>query len=164
MKSLSLVLLIGSNVGDSKDYLTKAKIHLEKEFGKLILKSNIFKTQAWGITEQDDFLNQALVYYCNLNPEEILKKIKSIEKKIGRQKRNTWANREIDIDIIYYGSLIFQSEKLIIPHPLMHLRKFVLIPLSQIIPEFKHPVLNKSVNELLKNCNDNLMVEKTINE
>lgn len=164
MKSTSLVLLTGSNVGNSADYLAKAKIHLDKEFGNLILKSNTFKTQAWGVSDQDDFLNQALVYSSNLNPEEILEKIKTIEKKIGRQKRNTWANREIDIDIIFYGSIIFKSSKLYIPHPLMHLRKFVLMPLSQIIPEFKHPVLHKTVKDLLKNCNDNLMVEKTENE
>ena len=164
MKNQELVLLIGSNVGDSAEYLSKARMHLVKEFGEVILQSKKYKTQAWGITEQDDFLNQALVYNCNIKPEIILEKIKNIEKKIGRKPRHTWANREIDIDIIFYGSLIHKSQNLYIPHPLMHLRKFVLQPLSQIIPDFVHPVLNKTVAELLKNCNDNLKVEVSENE
>lgn len=159
MKKQSLVILTGSNVGDSAEYLAKALLHLESEFGKALFYSKTYKTQAWGITEQDDFLNQALVFETNLKPEEILQKVKSIEKKIGRKPRNTWANREIDIDIIFYGSMIFKSKDLYIPHPLMHLRKFVLLPLSEIIPSYIHPVFKKSISEILKNCEDNLKVE-----
>lgn len=162
MKNQELVLLIGSNIGDRADYLSKARLHLEKEFGEAILQSKKYKTQAWGITEQDEFLNQALVYNSNFKPEFILEKIKNIEKKIGRKPRNTWTNREIDIDIIFYGSQIFKSRDLYIPHPLMYLRKFVLQPLNEIIPEFKHPLLNKTVSQLLKICNDNLTVEVVI--
>ncbi|NUM31092.1 MAG: 2-amino-4-hydroxy-6-hydroxymethyldihydropteridine diphosphokinase [Bacteroidetes bacterium] len=159
MKTQTLVLVTGSNVGNRATYLAKALSNLEKEFGKAIAVSNTYITQAWGITEQNDFLNQALAFNTDILPEKILKIVKEIEKNIGRKPRNIWTDREIDIDIIFYGSIIHKSKDLFIPHPLLHLRKFVLIPLSEIVPAFVHPVFNKTVKQLLKNCEDNLKVE-----
>ena len=158
MKS-ELILHLGSNLGNRLNYLNAALKMIESELGRIDKTSSIYETRAWGNTSQPDFLNVAIALKCNREPDWILTTLKAIESKIGRQKREHWFEREIDIDIIFYGSLILKEEKLIIPHQMMHLRKFVLVPVNEIYPDYVHPVLNQNVSELLHHCQDNLEVK-----
>lgn len=159
MDSSSLVLHLGSNKGNREIYLHKALEALENAFSKPIEISQLYQTAAWGIESQQDFLNIAAVYSSNLEPKKILLLLKTIERKIGRKPNIHWREREIDIDIIFYGNKVFKSHDLEIPHTLMHLRKFVLLPLAEIIPYYIHPVFSKNVKLLLEECNDPLYVK-----
>jgi len=158
----NLYLLNGSNIGNRAGNLKKAACLLTEQFGKALNISEIYETQAWGITEQPNFFNQALYYQSNLAPLQLLKVIKRIEKEIGGRHKEKWTARVMDIDIIFYGNLIFESKQLTIPHALMHLRNFVLAPLNEIAPNFVHPKLNITVNQLLNNSTDTLKVKKFI--
>ena len=158
MKHL-LVLHLGSNIGDRFHYLNSALHVLEIEFGKPLKTSGIYETKAWGNTDQPDFLNMVVVYLYEQMPEIILQTIKTIEKIVGRQHRKHWSMREIDIDILFYGNEIIKEQNFEIPHVQMHLRRFVLQPLAEIIPNHEHPVFHKTVNQLLAECPDHLEVK-----
>ncbi|MDI1472334.1 2-amino-4-hydroxy-6-hydroxymethyldihydropteridine diphosphokinase [Thermodesulfovibrio sp. 1176] len=143
-------LSIGSNIGNREENLKKAIEEL-KNYGLVISKiSSIYNTSPWGFTEQEDFLNMALEVYTTLEPLELLKCIKKIEKNLGRTDTIKYGPRIIDIDIIFYNDLILKSKELIIPHPLMHERYFVLKPLSEIAPDFVHPEIGLTVQKLLE--------------
>jgi len=154
-----LVLHLGSNLGNRFEYLQKAILALSVKFGEVLKQSGIYETKAWGIASQPDFLNMALVYETKETPLKVLGIVKLIEREIGRRKRNRWNEREIDIDIIFYGEEIVEELDLCIPHLLMHHRGFVLTLLNEIIPDFKHAILNKSVHQLYKECMDTLEVK-----
>lgn len=143
-------LLLGSNLGDREKNIDNA-INELKACGIVISKkSSLYNTAPWGYTEQPDFLNQAIECLTSLEPFELLKEIKKIEIKMGREKTVRYGPRIIDIDIIFYDDLIFKSDELTIPHPLMHERDFVLKPLCEIAPDFVHPELKLSVKNLLE--------------
>jgi len=158
----NLYLLNGSNIGNRSGNLKKAELMLNEVFGLAIKISEIYETQAWGKTNQPNFFNQALLYQSNLTPLKLLKAIKTIEKKIGGNHKERWAERLMDIDIIFYDDLVYESEHLTIPHPLMHLRNFVLEPLNEVAAEYVHPKLQVTVNHLLKTSKDKLKVIKFI--
>lgn len=119
----------------------------------------VYETQAWGMTDQPDFLNQVLEVATTLSPEELLEQIKQIEQQMGRERRVKWGERLIDIDILFYEQAVIYTEKLKIPHPFLHERNFVLIPLQEIAPDFQHPVLQHSISQLLKSSKDLLYVK-----
>lgn len=144
-------LLLGSNLGDREKNLADAIKHLQKLGLQVLKKSSIYNTLPWGYTEQPDFLNQAIECLTELEPLELLKRLKEIEKSMGRKKTVRYGPRIIDIDIIFYDNLILKTEQLSIPHPRMHEREFVLKPLSEIAPDFIHPELQLSVKRLLDN-------------
>jgi len=154
----NIFLALGSNKGDRLSYLNNALIELENNGIKVIKKSSILETKAYGVENQDNFLNMAIQISCDLSPENLLITIKNIEKKVGRTPSFKWGPREIDIDIIYYNNLILNKTiekdfQLIIPHPDLHNRNFVLIPLTEIAPNFIHPVLQKTNSALLESLN-----------
>jgi len=153
-------LLLGGNIGDRLAYLQTAVDQLAQKVGKLIQKSSIYETQAWGKTTEPDYLNQVLLLETNLAPQDILNEILKIELELGRKREEKWGSRTMDIDILFYDNEIINEAALIIPHPELHKRRFTLEPLSEIAPELVHPLLNKSILQLKNNLEDCLVVKK----
>ena len=153
-------LLIGGNLGDRKENLLTAISLINEQCGSLTKVSSIYETEAWGITDQPSFLNQALEISTSLNARQLLRKILKIEKEMGRVRKEKLGPRIIDIDILLYENEIHDLRFLKIPHPEMQNRRFVLVPLTEIDPTLQHPVLKKTIAELLEECPDNLEVKK----
>ena len=155
-------LLLGSNIGDSKITLDKAINHIEKKIGVVIKKSSLYKTAAWGNTNQHDFINQVILVESNFDAEEIILAIFKIEKEMGRIRTIKNAAREIDIDILFFNNEIINSQNLTIPHKEIQNRMFVLVPMMEIAPKFEHPSLKKDITTLFLNCTDELNVQKIL--
>ncbi|MEN0045433.1 MAG: 2-amino-4-hydroxy-6-hydroxymethyldihydropteridine diphosphokinase [Bacteroidota bacterium] len=152
-------LLIGGNLGDRQKNLEIARTAIQAEIGKIVQASSIYETAAWGVTDQPDFLNQALEVHTNLLPFEILDKIQQIEQQMGRVKLQKWGTRIMDIDILFYGSEIIQTQRLTIPHLGIPNRNFVLVPMQEIAAELKHPLLKKTIESISLACPDLLEVK-----
>ncbi len=155
-----IYLLLGSNQQHPLKQLALAKKHIEKSIGNVLRVSAIYETAAWGNTNQPNFLNQVVILQSPFTPSDMLQKILTIEKKMGRARTIKNAPRIIDIDILFYNKEIVKETDLQVPHPLLQQRKFVLTPLNELSPNFKHPVLKKSIHHLLRICKDKLSVTK----
>ena len=155
-----VILLFGSNIGNKTENITKALSQVSGSLGEIIRTSSLYETAAWGNTNQESFYNLVCTLNTSFSPEQILKKILEIEQKLGRIRVKKWEARIIDIDILYIDDIIFKSETLQIPHPLLHERKFTLMPLVQIAPDYIHPILKLTSIELLQNCKDSLDVKE----
>jgi 2-amino-4-hydroxy-6-hydroxymethyldihydropteridine diphosphokinase len=153
-------LLLGSNMGNRRQKLLQAINLIEKKIGKVIRRSNLYQTAAWGKTDQPDFLNQVIIIETRLDAEKLMHSILHIEEKLGRIRTEKNAARTIDIDILFFNKEIIHQTNLIIPHPQIQNRRFVLTPLNELSPNFKHPALNKNIHQLLKLCKDKLDVKK----
>ena len=156
----TVYLLLGSNMGDSEQMLAVATSMIEKNIGKLEKSSSIYRTAAWGKEDQPDFLNQIIIVSSLLSSSTLLKEIFIIEKEMGRVRTTKNAARVIDIDMLFFNDEIIQTENLTVTHKQIQNRKFVLVPLAEIAPDFIHPVLKKSSLELLSICSDKLNVQK----
>ncbi|MCD6179184.1 MAG: 2-amino-4-hydroxy-6-hydroxymethyldihydropteridine diphosphokinase [Bacteroidales bacterium] len=156
-----ITILLGSNQGNRRDLILRAIQLLETKLGKYLKASSIYESKAWGFEAETTFLNQVLIFETQLKPQEILQISLDIEKVLGRI-RNTkgYASRTMDIDLLFYDNRIIEEANLQIPHPRLHLRRFTLEPLVEIIPNFIHPKFKKSMSELLQACPDNLMPNK----
>ena len=152
--------LLGSNIGNSKARLSKAMLQIEKHIGVVTRKSSLYTTAAWGNPKQPDFLNQVIIVKTKLSALQTMQTILSIEKKMGRVRTLKNAPRIIDIDILFFNKEIIDNKELSIPHPQIQNRRFVLVPLNQLSPNLRHPVLKKSVHQLLIHCPDKLNVKK----
>lgn len=150
---------LGSNIGDRSLHLKLASEAIELSIGRITQASVVYLTAPWGLSEQPPFYNQAIRVETALEPETLLGAIQEIEKKMGRERIVKWDKRIIDIDILFYDQLVYHSEKLQIPHPWLERRNFVLVPLAEIAPNFVHPVLRKTVLELLEISPDTLGVK-----
>ena len=151
-------LLLGGNLGERTVYLQQARESVNQQVGRLMRSSKVYETAAWGKTDQPNFLNQVLEVQTELTPEQVLQSINGIEQELGRVRQEHWGARVIDIDILFYDNLVQQTQRLTIPHPQLHLRRFTLLPLAELVPELEHPVLGKSINQLLQECPDELEV------
>lgn len=158
------VLLLGSNMGERHTNIKNASISIEHELGKIVQSSSVYETEPWGNTQQQHFLNQVIIISSDLTSEELMKKIISIEEKSGRIRKIKWEPRIVDIDVLFFNSETISTKILTVPHPGLHLRKFALIPLVELIPEFIHPILKKSMTELLHHLKDPLEVKKTLTQ
>jgi len=140
---------LGTNIEPRRERLALARELLRTEEPLNWQESRIYETEPWGEPCQDKFLNQAVGFQSERSPHELLKICQDIEKKLGRQKRDKWKEREIDLDILYCGSSITNDENLTLPHPYIAQREFVLKPLSDIASDFIDPQSGKSVREML---------------
>jgi 2-amino-4-hydroxy-6-hydroxymethyldihydropteridine diphosphokinase len=151
---------LGSNLGDRMEYLREAKSMIGELIGPVVTESAVYETEPWGFESDNEFLNMVLCAETDLSPSGLLGRILMIESQLGRIRSEArYSSRNIDIDILLYNSEIINETALIIPHPRMQERRFVLVPLNEIAPELKHPVLKKSIKALLEECKDNSKVE-----
>ena len=150
-----IFLGIGTNLGDRETNLKIAVGRIEENIGHVIKSSSVFETEPWGFKTDNQFLNMVVKVETKLTPSEVLDSILMIETLLGRTRGvKQYSSRVIDIDILLYEDLILNEKNLKIPHPLMHERKFVLVPLCEIAPNLIHPVLKKSIRILLSLCKD----------
>lgn len=155
-----IVLSLGSNIADRLAYLESALAALEEQPEITIFdKSSVYETQPVGVPDQDLFLNMVVAARTRLSPQELLQTVKRIEKDLGRKQRREKGPREIDIDIIFYGDKVIDKPDLKIPHERFHERKFVLVPLSHMIPGFISPIHDKTIADLLKECSDGSLIQ-----
>jgi 2-amino-4-hydroxy-6-hydroxymethyldihydropteridine diphosphokinase len=153
-------LCLGGNIGNRETSIQLAISEISERVGALTAASSIYQTEAWGVSNQQPYLNVCVEVKTALSSTELIDVLLDIEKQLGRERPDNeeYASRTIDIDILFYNQDNVDTPKLSIPHPRLHLRKFVLIPLCDIIPNFLHPVLNKSIFSLLNDCDDKLEV------
>lgn len=158
-KSVNKVyLLLGGNQGNTVAVFEQTFQLLEQQVGTITQYSPLFETAAWGKTDQPNFLNQAVELTVALTATEVLQYILKIELLLGRQRTEHWGQRIIDIDILFFNKEIINTKQLIVPHPEVQNRRFALVPLQAIAPGLWHPVLHRSVDQLLQDCPDQLAV------
>ena len=153
-------LLIGGNLGNRYAYLQEAVQNIQQSCGNIVHSSAIYETAAWGNTDQPSFYNRALALETELSPELLMQKLLDIETAMGRKRSEKMGPRIIDLDILLIDELIISSELLRLPHPALPMRRFALLPLAEIAPQLVHPVLKKTISELLTDCTDELDVQK----
>jgi 2-amino-4-hydroxy-6-hydroxymethyldihydropteridine diphosphokinase len=148
-------LSLGSNQGDRLLALVKATQLIDSLVGKVLNNSYLIESEPWGFNSEIPFYNIVLLVETESKPLEVLYKLLEIEKKLGRKREGKkYSNRTIDIDLLFYDQNIINMEELVVPHPYLHQRKFVLDPLFSIAPDFMHPIYNCSIKELFKNLAD----------
>ncbi|MBC6368380.1 2-amino-4-hydroxy-6-hydroxymethyldihydropteridine diphosphokinase [Algoriphagus sp. AK58] len=148
-----VVLCLGGNKGEREKLLFHAIEAINDRF-QLIKVSNIYETEAWGGVAKGNFLNQLALISTSFGPQEVLEIIQEIEKDLGRIRDEPWGDRTMDIDILFFGDEVIESERLSIPHPFIGERKFVLVPLVELVPNKKHPISGKTPKEMLEECKD----------
>jgi 2-amino-4-hydroxy-6-hydroxymethyldihydropteridine diphosphokinase len=148
-------LCLGSNIGERTENLKEAKKMIAELIGRILTESGLYETEPWGFESENDFLNMVLCVETGLSPSGLMGRILMIESKLGRIRCETrYSSRSMDIDILLYGEEVYADEAINIPHPRLHERRFVLVPLSDIAPGFIHPVIKKSIKTLLEICSD----------
>jgi len=147
-------------MGNSNELLSIAIKNIEKKIGKVYRKSSLYQTAAWGNINQPDFINQVIIVKSKLDAGICMERALTIENELGRVRTQKNAPRIIDIDILYFNKDIINLSNLTVPHLAIQLRRFALVPLNELSPNFVHPVLKKTNHQLLKNCPDHLNVKK----
>ncbi|HAN00760.1 MAG TPA: 2-amino-4-hydroxy-6-hydroxymethyldihydropteridine diphosphokinase [Marinilabiliales bacterium] len=161
MEKEGIYLGLGSNLGDKWQLLKQSKELVSKEVGFIVAESSVYETAPWGFESENLFLNQVLCIQTHLTPNEMLEKLLQIEIELGRKRfSQQYTSRTIDLDVLFYNQTILEEPELVIPHPKLHERKFVLVPLSEIAPGFIHPRFHKTISELLIICPDTLECHK----
>lgn len=148
------VLHLGSNLGDRRQHLAEARRLLQLRCGNIIRSSALYETAPWGPADQPDYLNQALVLETLLSSDLLLLEIQKIENEEGRERTIHWGPRTLDIDILFFNRDTINQPNLSIPHPRISERRFVLVPLAEILPDFRHPQSGESMKALLDKCRD----------
>lgn len=150
-----VLVAVGSNMGERQEYIEKGLAELENSrYNKDMRRSQLIVTKPYGYTDQDDFVNGAVRFRTMLSPHGLLDLLHDIEQKADRKREIHWGPRTLDLDIIFYDREVIDEDDLIIPHADMHNRSFVLIPVSELMPNYRHPVLGKTVSQLLKGLDE----------
>jgi len=158
-------LSLGSNIGDKLNNIETSVKFIIDEIGDVLAISKMYRTSAWGFKSENYFLNNVIKLETKLNPQDLLLKIQSIEKELGRERLTSgYSDRTIDIDILFYEDEIIEEENLIIPHPLLQDRNFVIYPLNDIASDYFHPIHKKTVSELFTDCTDTSCCELFFDE
>lgn len=158
LSTREVYISLGSNMGDREKYL-RAAAGAINQVVDVVQTSSIYQTDPWGNLKQEPFLNAVLKCSSLRDPETLLYMALEIEYELGRRRENSWEPRTIDVDILFAGNSIIKDSELVLPHPLLHQRKFVLVPMAEITTDFVHPVFNKSITELLNACEDDGAVD-----
>ncbi len=154
-----IILSTGSNIGNRKQNLESAAALINDRIGPVLLFSSVYESPAWGYQSVNSFYNQCLVCETELPPENCLELLLEIEQLLGRTRENTaYTDRKIDIDILFFDDWTVDSASLKIPHERIAERRFVLLPMVEILPDYVHPVLLKTMHDLLENCHDSIEV------
>ncbi len=152
---------IGGNIGNKAQNFRTAYSLVTEKLGTIVQSSSIYESPPWGFQAKEYFWNQILIIETKHSPDKLLEEIHIIENEFGRKrKKYTYVSREMDIDILYYDEIFIETEKLIIPHPKIHQRLFVLVPLSEIAPDFKHPLFRLTNVQMFENCKDKSVIKK----
>jgi len=147
--------LLGSNIDPRLLFLQEAEHKIAERLGKILQLSRVYESEPWGFEASQSFLNRALIIETKLTPQQVLNGALQIEQELGRERLNEgYASRQIDIDILYFNEMIIDEPDLLIPHPGIPDRRFVLLPLVEIAADFVHPVLKQAQTDLLKSCPD----------
>ncbi len=154
---MRVFIQLGSNLGNRQNVIYLSYQFVLQHIGCIVNESAIYETEPWMMNSDEWFLNQVIEVETDIEPYSLLLQLKDFEQTHGRIIDSYTINykpRVIDLDILFYGNRIINFSDLVVPHPFLHKRKFVLIPMNEINPDFIHPVFNKSINELLTECND----------
>lgn len=151
MQQHIVFLQLGSNLGQRSEMLALARVLISQRVGPILLSSSVMETAAWGNTAQPSFLNQVLKVISFLSPEELLDTVLAIEKELGRERKEKWGPRLIDIDVVAIDQLVINLPQLTVPHPWMHERLFVLQPMAEIAAGWVHPIRKCTVKEMMEN-------------
>jgi 2-amino-4-hydroxy-6-hydroxymethyldihydropteridine diphosphokinase len=154
-----IYLSLGSNLNDRERNLLLAIKKINEHGGTVIAVSSLYQTGPWGMPDQPEFLNQVIEIESDYSPRTLLQKLLVIEKEMGRKPAPRWGPRVIDIDILFFDQQIISEDDLVIPHVGIPHRRFALTPLSEIAPDYVHPLLNKTTRQLLEECTDPLQAE-----
>ena len=157
------LILFGSNMGDKNKIYTQACLLINNRCGRIVAQSSAYESEPWGFEAKEWFLNRLIVVETELEPEAMMQQLLDIETELGRVRHpeaGGYTSRTADLDILYYGSRIVLTDSLTIPHPRLHQRRFALLPLCEVVPEFVHPAFNMTQTELLKRCFDFSEVRK----
>ncbi|MCX7636841.1 MAG: 2-amino-4-hydroxy-6-hydroxymethyldihydropteridine diphosphokinase [Cyclobacteriaceae bacterium] len=159
---VSAYLLLGSNLGNRAENLLFARREISRLCGQIITASSVYETEPWGKPEQPWFYNQVIEIRTHHQPDALLTRLQFIENELGRTRPEKWGPRTLDIDILYYGSFLIQTDNLIIPPPTLPERRFALLPFAEIAPNLVHPSMQCTIKQLLERCPDELTARKII--
>ena len=158
MASQSVYILLGSNLGDRQLLINQACEMIEERCGRIVSKSRLYESEPWGFKSEHWFLNQVVVLDTEMSPDDLMDTLLEIEKELGRDRTTPhegYVSRPMDLDILYWGKdLIVEKQHVIVPHPRLHKRRFTLLPLCDVAPDYVHPILKKTNRQLLDECQD----------
>lgn len=167
MVSETVFILVGSNVGECESLMNQAIERMNGICGRVVAKSPVYESEPWGFESENWFLNQVVKMETQFGPDELMKRLLAIELELGRDRvtpHEGYVSRPMDLDILYFGNQIIETEYVTAPHPRLHLRRFTLMPLCDLCPEMLHPRLKMTNAELLQVCCDNGAVKKLNHE
>ena len=156
-------VLFGSNMGDKNGIFAQACQLINNRCGRIVAVSSPYESEPWGFETEEWFLNRVIVVETTMAPEDLLRQLLEIERELGRVRHpetEGYTSRTADLDILYFGSRVICTDTLIVPHPRLHQRRFALIPLCELAPEWVHPIFGLTQAELLERCPDTLVVRK----
>ena len=157
MTSESAFVLLGSNLGDRELLVNQACKMIGERCGEIVAKSRLYESEPWGFQSEHWFLNQVVKIETSLSPDALMRTLLQIENELGRDRsvqHNGYVSRPMDLDIIYFGQQIIDTQLVIVPHPRLHQRRFTLLPLCDVAPDFVHPIMKKNNLQLLDECRD----------